>query len=171
MKVVRLKQRHTNTKDDKTNGPNCEGPQLATASDLSPATDQFEVSVGFQFEAAHYLTEVPDNRPQYGTLHGHSFVGTATFSGKRHPVYGWVADVETLRAVVEEVHESFDHCLLNDRHNLKQPTLENLSIIIGSMIHFKLGRFYTNGDGPRLKSIELARPSIGERCKWKLEAF
>jgi 6-pyruvoyltetrahydropterin/6-carboxytetrahydropterin synthase len=74
----------------------------------------------FTFEAAHAL-------PPFSKLHGHSFSVEIAISGKRHPRYGWAADLYEVDKITRKVREDLHEGYLNEVPGLEVPSLENLT--------------------------------------------
>ena len=120
---------------------------------------QFEITKAATFDAAHYLTEGPDERP-YRQLHGHSFRVEASVRGRPDGPVGWVADLADLDADLKAVAGELDHGLLNDKPGLERPTLETLC----GWFADRLSARY-----PGLSRITVSRPTLGESCTLTLD--
>jgi 6-pyruvoyltetrahydropterin/6-carboxytetrahydropterin synthase len=114
----------------------------------------FEVSVSAPFEAAHYI-EAKDGSPSYRTIHGHSFLVTASTAASTPNAEGWVIDLGAFEAALKEVVAGLDHALLNDVPGLGQPTFENLLLWIDRGLR-------TRGIVP--SRLEIERPILRQRA-------
>ncbi len=82
------------------------------------------VGVTFGFEAAHRLTKVPRGH-KCGVLHGHSYRGEVTISGKTDERH-MVMDYAELRVgIINPLLEKLDHQNINTVLNI-ETTAENL---------------------------------------------
>ena len=115
---------------------------------------QTEIAYTFHFDAAHHFLKAgPDHR--YGRLHGHSFEATIHVQGVPDPAMGFVVDFDILRAACAKLHDELDHHLLNEVPGLEKPSLENIAAWLWKRL---------SAEFPGLVQIEVARPSMGERC-------
>lgn len=80
----------------------------------------------FQFEAAHYLPNVPAGH-KCGRLHGHSFLVRLEITGEVDAHTGWVMDFAELKAAFKPLYNRLDHYYLNDIPGLENPTSEVLA--------------------------------------------
>ncbi|MDC9593461.1 6-carboxytetrahydropterin synthase QueD [Xenorhabdus sp. IM139775] len=80
----------------------------------------------FQFEAAHYLPNVPKGH-KCGRLHGHSFMVRLEITGEVDPLSGWLMDFADVKAVFKPIWEQLDHHYLNEVTGLENPTSEVLA--------------------------------------------
>jgi 6-pyruvoyltetrahydropterin/6-carboxytetrahydropterin synthase len=90
-------------------------------------SDVVELVKDFNFEAAHFLPNVPEGHKCRRT-HGHSFKGQIAVRGPVDPKLGWVMDFADLKKAVDPVVTDLDHYLLNDIEGLENPTSELLAI-------------------------------------------
>ncbi len=81
----------------------------------------------FQFEAAHYLPNVP-NGHKCGNLHGHTYRVELCLRGDIDPQLGWFIDFSAVADVCKILHKELDHRCLNEV--MFNPTSENLAIWI-----------------------------------------
>ena len=115
---------------------------------------QTEIALTFRFDAAHHFPKAgPDHR--YGRMHGHSFEAAVHVRGIPDPTMGFIVDFDALRAACARLHDALDHQLLNEVPGLETPSLENIASWLWRQL---IGEF------PGLVRIEVARPSMGERC-------
>ncbi|WP_210453325.1 6-carboxytetrahydropterin synthase QueD [Pantoea ananatis] len=80
----------------------------------------------FQFEAAHYLPNVPAGH-KCGRLHGHSFLVRLEITGEVDAHTGWVMDFAELKAAFKPLYDRLDHYYLNEIPGLENPTSEVLA--------------------------------------------
>jgi len=117
----------------------------------------FEIEKDFQFEAAHYFDH-NDAHDLFKKIHGHSFAGTVCLKGNAQADKGWIRDLWKIETIIKEVIAPLDHSLLNEVEGLDQPTLEQIAKWIFERLEPRL---------PGLASIEVRRPSCGERARVK----
>ncbi len=117
----------------------------------------FEVEKDFQFEAAHYFGHA-DANDLFKKIHGHSFAGTVTLQGNAQEEKGWIRDLWKIDAIIKEVIKPLDHSILNEIEGLEQPALEQIAKWIFARLESRL---------PGLCSVEVRRPSVGERARVK----
>jgi len=123
-------------------------------SSLDVEGQTFEITKAVSFEAAHYMGGKPEGHA-YRNVHGHSFRLQATVAGTVKPGEEWVQDFSELATILAETAEKLDHCLLNEIPGLEVPTLERIALWAANDLKPRL---------PGLKHVELARPSLDERC-------
>lgn len=87
----------------------------------------------FQFEAAHYLPNVPSDH-KCGRLHGHSFLVRIEITGEVDPYTGWVMDFAEIKKHFNPIYDSLDHHYLNEIEGLENPTSEVLAVWIWDKI-------------------------------------
>lgn len=80
----------------------------------------------FRFEAAHYLTGVPEGH-QCANMHGHSYRVIVGLAGSVNPKTGFVLDFAEIKREVKPLIDQLDHSVLNDHAGLENPTCENLA--------------------------------------------
>lgn len=115
----------------------------------------FEITKQATFDAAHHFPNEPEGSI-YRRLHGHSFTVAATVRAEvLDDAHGWVADLGALERDLKAAAETLDHGLLNDHPGLELPSLEHLCLWFANRLR---------GDWPGLCRIEVARPTIYERC-------
>lgn len=81
----------------------------------------------FQFDAAHYLPNVPEGH-KCGGMHGHTYTVKIFISGEPEAHTGWVIDYTDIKRIVKPYIDTVDHKVLNDIAGLENPTAENLCI-------------------------------------------
>lgn len=86
----------------------------------------YELSKTYGFEAAHYLSQVPQGH-QCGGVHGHSYIVELIVEGPLDVDMGWVVDFAELTGAIKPVIDALDHKLLNDIPGLSNPTSELLA--------------------------------------------
>ena len=126
----------------------------------------FEISQTFTFDSAHYLSD-REGRPEYGRMHGHSFVCEVTLGGTRLPGHDWLVDYATFEAALNEVKGTLDHQTLNDIAGLEIPTMENISAWISEKLSVWLNTFKSKDQKLEITQVKLMRPSIGQACAYR----
>lgn len=89
----------------------------------------YSVTVTESFIAQHYLT-VPDPGPE-GELHSHQFTMETTFEGEQLDEYGYLIDIDDVKAGIDAVRERYADETLNDQPAFKgrNPSVEHFSRI------------------------------------------
>jgi len=116
------------------------------------AEPTLEISKDFTFDAAHHFTHKDASHP-FSRLHGHSFAGTVTLSGRPDAQSGMVRDFWEVEAEIEKLRDQLDHRLLNEVEGLEHPSLEAIARWVFDRLDPVL---------PGLVSVEIRRPSCGE---------
>ena len=115
----------------------------------------FEITKAATFDAAHHFPNEPEGSI-YRRIHGHSFTVEATVRSKvLDEAHGWVADLAALDRALKAAAEELDHGMLNEKPGLEQPSLENLCLWFANRL---------KPEWPGLSRIQVARPTINERC-------
>lgn len=115
----------------------------------------FEITKQATFDAAHHFPNEPEGSI-YRRIHGHSFTVAATVRAEAlDPEHGWVADLGALEQDLNAAAGRLDHGMLNEHAGLELPSLENLCLWFAEQLR---------GGWPGLCRIEVARPTIHERC-------
>ena len=122
---------------------------------MAGATQIFEIEKDFSFEAAHYFAHENAN-PEFKKIHGHSFAGTVRIEGNAQEDKGWIRDLWKIEQIIKEVVAPLDHAMLNEVEGLEQPALEQIAKWVFDRLDPKL---------PGLTSVEISRPSCGERAR------
>ncbi|MEZ5936832.1 MAG: 6-carboxytetrahydropterin synthase [Hyphomonadaceae bacterium] len=117
----------------------------------------FEVSVSAAFEAAHYI-DAKGGPDAYRTIHGHSFLVTATAAAEKPDPNGWVIDLGVFEQALKDVVGELDHAMLNDVPGLEQPTFENLLVWIDGKLQAK---------GVSASCLEIERPILRQRAVYR----
>ncbi len=115
----------------------------------------FEIEKDFQFEAAHYFGHA-DANDLFKKIHGHSFKGMIRIEGSAQEEKGWIRDLWKIEQIVSEVIKPLDHAVLNEVPGLEQPALEQIAQWIFTRLEGRL---------PGLTTVEVGRPSCGERAR------
>ena len=102
----------------------------------------FILTKSFQFEAAHFLPNVPENH-KCRRLHGHSFVVKICVKGELEPHLEWVMDYSDIKAAFKPIYEQLDHFYLNDIEGLDNPTSEVLARWIWHKLKPTLHQLYS----------------------------
>lgn len=90
----------------------------------------YELKAEGAFEAAHQIKDYPG---KCARLHGHNWVVQAVVRGHTLDELGMLVDFKTVKALLGEVLERFDHRYLNELAPFSQgvnPTAENLARVI-----------------------------------------
>jgi 6-pyruvoyltetrahydropterin/6-carboxytetrahydropterin synthase len=82
----------------------------------------------FTFDAAHYLTKVPQGH-KCATMHGHTYHLRLWLNGTVDE-NGWVMDFADIKIAASKVLDLIDHQCLNHVAGLENPTCELLAIWI-----------------------------------------
>lgn len=124
------------------------------------ATDHFELSQRFYFEAAHTLRRTID---AVGSkqIHGHTYEAEVTLTGQPDPTSGMVLDLAYLRQEIERVRVLLDHQFLDDIAGLGPATLENLCLFIKQQLITTV---------PNLSCVAIERRASGDKCTLRLKA-
>jgi 6-pyruvoyltetrahydropterin/6-carboxytetrahydropterin synthase len=107
------------------------------------------------FSAVHRL-EGEGARDHYRMLHGHSFEVDAGVRGSADDHVGWVVDLASLREDLEAAVAPLSGAVLNDVPGLPRATLEHLCAFVAGRL---------KASHPGLAFVEVARPSLGQRCR------
>lgn len=83
------------------------------------------ISKSFDFDAAHFLPNVPDGH-KCKRMHGHTYRVEVVLEGEADE-RGMVVDYAEISTAWSFVHDVLDHRLLNDVPGLSNPTTENLA--------------------------------------------
>ncbi len=83
------------------------------------------ISIEYQFEAAHFLTKVPDGH-KCKRLHGHNYVVVVECQSDTLDHRDFVIDYFDLRPIKQFLDENWDHRCLNDVVPV-ETTVENLT--------------------------------------------
>lgn len=114
----------------------------------------FEITKQATFDAAHHFPNEPEGSI-YRRVHGHSFTVEATVRSETLDArHGWVADLGALDGALKAADE-LDHGMLNEKPGLELPSLENLCLWFANRL---------KPEWPGLARIQVARPTINERC-------
>lgn len=84
-----------------------------------------EIYKEFQFEAAHFLPNLPDDH-KCRRMHGHSYRVRLYINGPIDPEIGWIKDFADIKKAFQPVYMQLDHFVLNDIEGLENPTSENI---------------------------------------------
>jgi 6-pyruvoyltetrahydropterin/6-carboxytetrahydropterin synthase len=100
-----------------------------------------KISKRFDFDAAHFLPNVPEGH-KCGHMHGHTYVVEVFLEGQPREPEGWFLDYAEIADAWEPLGNTLDHKLLNDIEGLSNPTTENLAPwILRRLIDSKVGVF------------------------------
>ena len=94
----------------------------------------YTLTVSREFIAQHFLT-VPDPGPE-GDLHSHHFTVELRFGGSELNQYGYLVDIDEVKAVLDELEERYCDALLNDLPEFEglNPSLEHFARLFGSRV-------------------------------------
>src|SRR5712671_3431831 len=96
-----------------------------------------EIFKEFTIEAAHRLTNVPDDH-KCARLHGHSFRIEIYVRGPISDPAGWIMDFSDIKSAFGPIHDQLDHRFLNEVDGLTNPTSENLCKWIWARLRSKV---------------------------------
>ncbi|WP_433629726.1 6-pyruvoyl trahydropterin synthase family protein [Halomicrococcus sp. NG-SE-24] len=87
----------------------------------------YELSVSRTFVAQHYLT-VPDPGPE-GELHSHRYEADLRLRGESLNEFGYLVDIDDVRAALDDVVERYRNATLNDLPEFEgeNPSAEHLA--------------------------------------------
>ena len=91
----------------------------------------------FDFDAAHYLTKVPEGH-KCGRMHGHTYNVEVHLAGEIDPVTGWVRDFGDLKEAFKPIEALLDHQVLNEVPGLDNPTSERLAVWLWERLRIDL---------------------------------
>ena len=117
------------------------------------ASDVFELSQKFYFEAAHSLEREIDAAPSR-RIHGHTYHAEVALAGPASDS-GMVIDLGFFRQEIERVRAMLDHRFLDEVPGIGPATLENLCAYIVDQLKDAL---------PQLSHVAIERPASGDKC-------
>ncbi len=88
---------------------------------------KIELRKKFQFEAAHFLPNLPESH-KCRRLHGHSFTCELMVAGECDPKLGWLMDYAEISSLFKPIWEELDHRYLNEISGLENPTSEHIAV-------------------------------------------
>ena len=116
------------------------------------------ISQDFTFEAAHCMPK-QTRFPGQTHVHGHSFTVKMELKGEASAEDGTIENFELVSAKFRELVMKLDHTMLNDIPGLENPTMENIGLwLLGHGLKID----------PRLNSVTVGRPTLGQTCKIQL---
>ena len=118
------------------------------------ATDTFELSQRFFFEAAHSLEREIDAEPSR-RIHGHTYHAEVALTGPISESSNMVVDPGLFRRAIESVRATLDHRFLDEVPDIGPATLENLCTYIFNYLQDSL---------PQLSYVAIERPASGDKC-------
>ena len=95
---------------------------------------RIRLAKSFSFEAAHFLSSVPEGH-KCRRMHGHSFRVDIVVEGPLDPARGYLVDYGDIKRAVAPLHDELDHRLLNDLPGLANPTSEMLAVWVWDRLH------------------------------------
>ena len=116
-----------------------------------------EMSAGFHFECAHFMSHYPEGHINR-VMHGHSYEARLVLRGPVDEHTGMVYDFEDLKKVLKELELSLDHKVLNEIPGLETPTAENIAKWIWQKTKVSL---------PQLVEVQVNRPTVGVNVTFK----
>jgi 6-pyruvoyltetrahydropterin/6-carboxytetrahydropterin synthase len=128
-------------------------------------TPIFEITQTFTFDSAHYLSD-RKGRPEYGRIHGHSFICEITLRGARLLGNDWLVDFTTFEATLNDVKNILDHQTLNDIPGLEAPTMENITEWVAGKLSIWLDKLEEKGQKLLITRVKLMRPTTGQTCSY-----
>lgn len=102
----------------------------------------YSLTVKGSFIAQHFLT-VPNPGPE-GDIHSHRFTMEVTFEGEELDEYGYLVDIDEVKAGIDAVRRRYADTTLNERPAFDglNPSVEHFSRIAGEKL---LGHVDTSG--------------------------
>lgn len=85
----------------------------------------YRIGIAYQFESAHFLTDVPEGH-KCSRMHGHNYVVEIEMASETLNRSGFVIDYFDIRPIKTFIDENWDHQVLNDVVDFN-PTVENLA--------------------------------------------
>ena len=125
----------------------------------------FEITQTFTFDSAHYLAD-REGRPEYGRIHGHSFICEVTLGGIRLPGNDWLVDFSTFENALNDIKNVLDHQTLNDISGLEKPTMENITEWVSEKLSIWLDELEKKGQKLEITQVKLMRPTTGQTCRY-----
>ncbi|MFB6173299.1 MAG: 6-pyruvoyl tetrahydropterin synthase family protein [Halobacteriales archaeon] len=99
----------------------------------------YELTVTREFIAQHFLT-VLDPGPE-GEVHSHHFTVELRFGGDDLGAYGYLVDIDTVEAVLDDLEARYRDALLNDLPEFEglNPSVEHFARLFGDRVADALG--------------------------------
>jgi 6-pyruvoyltetrahydropterin/6-carboxytetrahydropterin synthase len=96
---------------------------------------RYELTVTREFIAQHYLT-VPDPEPPEGEVHSHQFTVEVRFGGQELGQYGYLADIDAIESILNDLEDRYRDALLNDLPEFEglNPSVEHFSRLFGDRV-------------------------------------
>ena len=85
----------------------------------------FKIGIEYQFEAAHFLTGVPETH-KCSRMHGHNYVVVVEMAAEGLDGVGFVIDYFDIRPIKDFIDKEWDHRVLNEVVDFNT-TVENLA--------------------------------------------
>jgi 6-pyruvoyltetrahydropterin/6-carboxytetrahydropterin synthase len=85
----------------------------------------YRIGISYEFEAAHFLTEVPETH-KCSRMHGHNYVVEIEMASESLNEEGFVIDYFNIKPIKTFIDENWDHRVLNEVVDFN-PTVENLA--------------------------------------------
>lgn len=106
-----------------------------TDQSMTKTTNQtYELTVTRDFVAQHFLT-VP-NPGEEGEIHSHHFTVEVQFSGPTLSEYGYLVDIDTVNAILDNLEGRYRDALLNDLPEFEgiNPSVERFAHLFGDRV-------------------------------------
>ncbi len=105
-----------------------------TPTGSDPTAAPYRLGVERSFVAQHYLT-VPDPGPE-GEVHSHVFTVELRFATPDLGEYGYVVDIDAVRAAMDRIEDRYRDALLNDLPEFEglNPSVEHFARLIGDRV-------------------------------------
>jgi len=96
---------------------------------------RYQVAVSREFVAQHVLT-VPDPDPPEGEVHSHCFTVEVRFGGSGLGEYGYLVDIDEVRAILDELEGRYRDTVLNDLPEFEgvNPSVEHFARRFGDRV-------------------------------------
>jgi 6-pyruvoyltetrahydropterin/6-carboxytetrahydropterin synthase len=94
----------------------------------------YELRVGRELIAQHFLT-VPDPGPE-GEIHSHRFTVELRFAGPVLNEYGYLVDIDAVRATLDRLEARYGDAVLNDLPEFEgvNPSVEQFARLVGDRV-------------------------------------
>ena len=108
--------------------------ETRTAPPETATTAPHALMVERSFVAQHFLT-VPDPGPE-GVPHSHQFTLELRFAGPELDEYGYLVDIDRVKAVLDDIEARYCDTLLNDLPAFEglNPSVERFAAVIGDRV-------------------------------------
>jgi 6-pyruvoyltetrahydropterin/6-carboxytetrahydropterin synthase len=105
---------------------------------MTTDTHTYELTVTRDFVAQHFLT-VPDPGPE-GEIHSHRFGVETRFAGSELGEYGYLVNIDDVKAVLDRLGDRYRDALLNDLPEFEglNPSVEHFARLFGDRVEASL---------------------------------